>query len=529
MAAATRNTFALLVITLLAFSSVASAKTKPIKLTLPGTYTVIALAENGKSSTVNKKSGSVKVTPKASKVSLHLIDPSGKYVAMVVMGKSGKKQVSTCVKAGANLGRLKVKNGYATPTNKKKAKNGKCSSLKAKAKGGKPIGAGVFGRVKAKAAGVNGPGKDIDKDGLPGAFDVDDDGDMILDNFDSSNRASAVARVAENMGPPPPGGPGGPGGENNSFRVFSNLKLEMAQSLNVNAMGVTQEQIDQMVSEHQTLAIQVAGGGSVELNCTGLSYCSSGGTGKVLSASPGASPGFPDCCDSDGDGFGTMPVGPTGDFQLLTGAKSSDIRTGDTFVELVNSGSGTTELPGILNYAFVTTPALQSWSDGTSSGTVTYPVLPMSPGEMNNGIPVAANSSGHVVVTLTYWRPQRFAISGSGEGDGFVDIGHLKYTADVPNNPFIGSGDPGQGPGNCPASSYSTSDPNLVVGSEEEPVDQHGDQAADPANTLTFTVDLTACLGSTPFNVGSTLGLDIQARSNDGDNAAQKIFIKRVS
>ena len=58
-----------------------------------------------------------------------------------------------------------------------------------------------------------------------------------------------------------------------------------------------------------------------ELDCGGLGYCSTGGSGKALERSRA----FPDDFDSDTDGFGLLGVGPTGDFQLLTGAKASEI------------------------------------------------------------------------------------------------------------------------------------------------------------------------------------------------------------
>jgi hypothetical protein len=44
-----------------------------------------------------------------------------------------------------------------------------------------PIGAGVFGRVRSSPGGPPGQGRDRDHDGLPGLFDVDDDGDLRLD------------------------------------------------------------------------------------------------------------------------------------------------------------------------------------------------------------------------------------------------------------------------------------------------------------------------------------------------------------
>jgi hypothetical protein len=87
---------------------------------------------------------------------------------------------------------------------------------------------------------------------------------------------------------------------------------------NAHAAAVSDAQIDAAMSTAQTLAIQVAPG-QVELDCGGLSYCSKGGTGTTLEGGGR----FPDDFEADGDGFGVLAVGPTGDFQLRTGARAA--------------------------------------------------------------------------------------------------------------------------------------------------------------------------------------------------------------
>jgi hypothetical protein len=236
---------------------------------------------------------------------------------------------------------------------------------------------------------------------------------------------------------------------------------------------------------------------------------------------------FPAAFDTDGDGFGTLTAGPTGDFQLRTGAKAPEIGSGDAFVERITTGGSETQLPGVLNYAFSTTPALTSWSEGGRSGTISYPVAPGTPG--TPGSPIGVSGSGDVIVTMTFWRPQRKAIPGSAEGSGWVDIGRLKYTADVPNGPSDpGGGDPGRGPGNCPGSTYSTSDPNLTV-TGDGVLDSASDRPSDPANALTFSINLTQCLASAgkTWGSGQALSVDVQARSEFGDNAAQMLRFRR--
>ena len=513
---------------LVAGAGTAAAKPKAIsgKLSKSG-YTIVALASNGTARATAVKGKNFKVTPPAQKVTLHLRSAGGVYAGPVVVGVKGRKRAIVGVKAGAKLGAVRISKGYAKPR-RKLSKRYVDRSATARAKKGVPLGAGLFGRVKAKADGAAGQGRDQDGDGLPGAFDVDDDGDLVLDNVEA--RSASGARMSAVPPPPPPGGvPGPPRPAAQGFNVFSNLKLDLSESLNANAAAVTEAQIDAVMSTHQTVAIQVPSG-DVELDCGGLSYCSKGGTGIAMGngGNPDPANAFPDAFDSDGDGFGLLKAGSTGDFQLLTGATAAEIGSGDAFVERVTRGGAESEIPGILNYVFSTTPALRSWTEGATSGTVTYPVPAGGAGTAANPVPVSA--TGDVIVAMTFWRPQRKAIPGSGEGSDWVDIGRLRYTADVPNAPVAaGPGAPGaRGPGNCAASAYSTADPNLKVGGDGVE-DSSADRPSNPANTLTFSVNLTRCLAAAgvAWLSGETLQVDIQARSSFGDNAAQKVSFRR--
>lgn len=523
---------ALIVAALVFVSTVApaAAKLKPIsgKLSKPG-YTVIALASNGKARATAAKGRNFKVTPPAKNVTLHLRSADGVYAGPIVVGAKGKKRAIVGVKAGAKLGVVKILKGYAKPK-RKLSKRSVDRAATARAKKGVPLGAGLFGRVKAKTAGAAGQGRDYDGDGLPGAFDVDDDGDLVLDNVETRN-ATGARISAEPLPPVPPGQnpPGGAPPAAERFGMFSNLKLDLSESLNANAGAVTDAQIDAVMSKYQTLAIQVASS-EAELDCGGLSYCSMGGTGIAMGngGNPDPANAFPDAFDSDGDGFGLLEAGSTGDFQLLTNAKAGEIGSGDAFVERVRRSGAESEVPGILNYVFSTTPALNGWNEGATAGTVTYPVPAGGAGTAANPIPVSA--TGDVIVAMTFWRPQRKAIPGSGEGSDWVDIGRLKYTADVPNAPAAGGpGAPGaRGPGNCAASTYSTTDANLKVGLDGVE-DSSVDRPSVPANTLTFSVNLTQCLAASAitWSSGQTLQVDIQARSSFGDNAAQKVSFRR--
>ena len=133
------------------------------------------------------------------------------------------------------------------------------------------------------------------------------------------------------------------------------------------------------------------------------------------------------------------------------------------------------------------------------------------------------------MLKVSGWRPQRAGVSGAGEAT-YVDLGNSKITIDIPNGPTPGG--PAQGPGNCVASAYSESDTNLSV-SADGLQDSKGDIDADASNTYEFTLDVNSCLASSPsgaisWDPGQSLSLDLQFRSRDGDNAAQKICLRRV-
>jgi hypothetical protein len=533
---------ALSVLGALAVPGVAVAKPNPISLKLSKAgYKVVALDNAGHA--VKAAGRNVKLTPTASRFTLHLIDARGNYAGPVVVAGKGAKVV-VGLRGGGRLGTVKVKRGYGVAHAPKRAVDKRRT---ARARRGVPLGARVLGRVAGGPKGSAGAGLDVDRDGVPGAFDVDDDGDLLLDNVDkASQRTLRQVPAGPNpnppvgppnpgqapVGPPNPGRPpvgppgAGPGtgaaGPVPGFTLFSNLKLDIGLSLNANAGAVTDGQIDDALARWATLAISVPAGDAVELDCLGLAYCSAGGTGTTL---VGDKP-FPGDFDADSDGFGTITRGATGDFQLHPGATSAEIGSGDSFIQRVTAAGVETTAAATLNYVFSTTPALTAFTTAAGSGTISYPVVPRALGTAQNPIPVPAGSP----INLAFWRPQRKAIEGSGEGSGFVDIGHLTYSADIPNGPSAAD-EPGGGPGpggRCQGQ-YASTDTEATV-TAEGILDEADDRAAAPANTLSFTVDADACLAANAVTwpVGDKLGIDIQARAAQGDNAAQKIWFKRV-
>ncbi|MGH3116918.1 MAG: hypothetical protein ACRDQ2_07350 [Gaiellales bacterium] len=516
---------------LLATSGSAAAAPKRIsgKLSEPG-YTVIALAANGKAKSVRVRRGRFLLRPSATRVTLHLRAPNGTYAGPIVVGRRKRGRLSILgVRAGARLGKVRVRRGHAK-VSKRLRRQWVDASRRARARNGVPIGAGVFGRVRSRHVRASAPG-DRDLDGIPDVLDIDDDGDRILDSFDRSR----AARAAQ--------------GDEPGFQLQTSLGVGLQDSANANAPGLTPAQIEAALPAWGRVDIQVLPGG--ELDCGrpqkrtdptvgGRIYCSRGGTGTLGRYEEPPYPEFPECCDSDGDGFGRLlntgdsPEGTPFMF-LFPGATSAQIGTGDLLIQRITEGGVERERAALLGYMFATVPALKSYDDGAgNSMTVSYPVAghqpgPPGPGVQGNPFPVEARPNGNVILTLTFWRPQRRPIPGeAGYSDpptSWTDIGRLNYTAGINSTPL-----------GCPQGSFSENDPNLAQvsytgGSNYDGLaDLVADRPADPANTFTYTLNLTECLSShgRSFNRGQERGFDFSGIAPaSGDDTTQAVHFKR--
>jgi hypothetical protein len=134
-------------------------------------------------------------------------------------------------------------------------------------------------------------------------------------------------------------------------------------------------------------------------------------------------------------------------------------------------------------------------------------------------------SSGKI--TLTFWRPQRAALPG--EAGSFYDIGHLHY------------GVPMQG-GNrelgCGAQFYSNLSSTLAVSQSSQDQFYNGlfplhdtadDSPSNPANQLSFTVDLAGCMTANGVPTTGQVQLPIsavdEARQGGTDRSVQTISV----
>jgi hypothetical protein len=523
-------------LSLLCLSHSALAQQKPLsgefQKQLPAGSTLLAIGSNGRASAALVTGKKFRVIPPTASARLYILKGnkvSGQVVLSRCKNKKGskvinakscdKQQVYTSFKAGKKLGTIAtVGSAYVI----RSASLGTVVVAdKAAAKDFAPVGLAKLGlgggggaTAKENSSTLAEAGADTDLDGLVDALDIDDNGNGVIDNYDSSTQAPT---------------------SNDAFKVFSNLKLELSESLNLHATGsLSSAAIDAALQSVQTLAIQVAGGTGEtnELDCGTLGYCSAGGTGRSNNQPfPGAPGGT---FDSDSDGFGTITRGPTNDFQLQTRATSAAISAGDTMIQRVTAADGSErQIPGVLNFVFNSTPALKTIAvNGNGAQTIDYTVTPRLGSRQNC---IQAPASGEVILAITGWRPQRAGVTAAGEG-AFVDIGRSLVTIDIPNGPVTsGSTSPGtNGPGNCASAAYSVpSDPNLTV-SGNGLQDGIADTAAVNTNTYSFAVNVSSCLSSAPsgpisWPANTELYIDLQFRSKDGDNSAQKFCVKRAA
>jgi hypothetical protein len=522
---------------LLATGAPVSAAPKRIsgKLSKPG-YTVIALAASGEAATAHARDRNFRLSPPSRRVTLHLRGPDGVYAGPVVIFGAGKRAI-VGVRAGARLGEIKVagRKGYAKVAKRAPAKS-IVRALTARAKKGVPIGAGVFGRVRSKPPRNRILG-DADFDGIHDTLDIDDDGDLILDNVDSAS----AARTADHAPGYPPGHPPGA-----PFNVLSTLSVPALReaanasprhSADPSRPAFGDAEIDDRFKTFAALgfgAISGPGIVSTELDCGGLAdpptpalmYCSPGGTGFAYHPTrplnpaepptepfPGE-PGDPDGFDRDGDGQGTLPPSRGAGAYLEPRVTTAEVKTGDLFIERGNDANGV-EIKAFtttLQYVFATPPMLASYDDGPGGIPHTQVQYPRPPGASDDLAvaprPAGDPFAGDVVVTLTFWRPQRRRIEndpalGPGDSPTWTDIGLIRH------------GVMGRGIGgvhNCPQRAFlpETDDSltdlppggTVIGGGGYE--DTIHDRPANPAHTLTFTVNLSECLRA--FGRESDLG-----------------------
>lgn len=369
------------------------------------------------------------------------------------------------------------------------------------------------GQPAQPGAGVGAPsqddtlGGDKDDDGLLNAFDVDDDGDGIIDSADSTTPTPTVS--ADN-------GTADCGAI--TWRIFTNYKatgdaykgtinaygtgaFEATSASIASTIGATMSMVFQPITTVCGSAVTksyIKGNGApyapadyVEVGKT----CNTGDYQWLIGAGR--------MCSTDGTGY---------DFGSKYTFSGTDLPTGqDTFTMKVDTADGKSyEFTSSPGFVFVTHPMFISYNDGTGEKQVQY-------GAPSVNISVAKST----VLTLKMYRPQRLAIDG--ESGTFYDLGGFKVSPDIPNGIMAGqpgqpnpTSQPSQGPGKCDAQ---------AVTDTEMTSDQPINTSTKP--TMTIKWELGKCFDekSIAWSAGS-LTVDIQVEpSGPGGNAAQKLFL----
>lgn len=360
-------------------------------------------------------------------------------------------------------------------------------------------------------------GGDADDDGIPNAFDVNDDGDSKVDSADSNTPEPNVSGSSTDAASCEAAA---------SFHIFTNYKAtdpSFADTLNFYGTGshaATDASIFTQVAASMSMVFspitQVCGETvtKMEIKGVGVSYAptayaevTAGGTGDIQWQI----------------GLGTINNVATTGFTEQTFTSQASLPSGqDTFIQQVTTTSGNVyEFTATAGFVFVTHPMLQSYCIKTTTDTSLSCVssLQFTTIDYNaSPIPRIAIASTETLV-LRMYRPQRFAIDG--EPSGLYNLGGYRYTPDMPNPPSDGA--TGGNFGKCDGATYTD------VEMTTDTLANSSDSTA--TSTLQVSWDLQACFTarSKSWSTG-TVTIDIQVEpSGPGGNSAQKLFLTLTS
>ena len=538
----------------------AASKQYTVKARIAGAKdkTVLLVAKTGrvlasKKITSNTATAVTLKTPSKPKIStlagatLQLVSSTtGDYFGPVVLGWKGTKltsaskvytKFSSSAPTTIDLKTIEIKSvtkkqGYGY-TAKNTASTTVNTASATKAASGKPKGVGNYGKTKTASAsalfltGNRSPmacpptcpdpaavnvdtldGGDFDDDGIPNAFDVNDDGDAKVDSADSNTPEPNVSGSSTDPATCEAAA---------SFHIFTNYKAtaaNFADTLNFYGTGIheaTDASIFTRVAASMSMVFspitQVCGETvtKMEIKGVGVSYAptayaevTAGGTGDIQWQI----------------GKGTInDVAATG-FTAQTFTTRASLPSGqDTFIQRVTTTSGKVyEFTATAGFVFVTHPMLQGYCVGTTADGSCDSYTPIDYSQ--DSIPSISVGSTDTLV-LRMYRPQRFAIDG--EAPGFYNLGGFRYTPDMPNAPSGGA--MGGNFGKCDGATYTDGEmktDTLANSSDSKTL-----------STVQASWNLKDCFTaqSKPWSTG-TVTIDIQVEpSGPGGNSAQKLFL----
>jgi hypothetical protein len=349
-------------------------------------------------------------------------------------------------------------------------------------------------------------GGDADDDGIPNAFDVNDDGDAVLDSADTSTPAP---KAAADDGTSTCGAV--------DFKIFTNYKATQGgYAGTINAYGVGGFKADKVniastITKTMSMVFspitQVCGSAVTRTYLKGVDVayapteyqelqkpCNTGDYQWLIGAGK--------MCGTDASGFSFGSAYTFGATDLPTGQ--------DTFSMKVDTADGKSyEFTSSPGFVFVTHPMFIAYSnDGTTYKNIDYATtIPSPEGPRINEPTISVTQSQ--TLYLKVYRPQRLAMDG--EAGEFYDLGGFKFTPDIPNgNPSVGK---------CDA--LTSTD---TVMTSDTPIDS----ANPPVMILQWAIG-TKCYGVAPKNIAwapAPSDFDIQVEpSGPGGNSAQKIRI----
>jgi hypothetical protein len=368
-------------------------------------------------------------------------------------------------------------------------------------------------------------GGDKDDDGLPNAFDVNDDGDAKVDSADSTTPTPQAD--IENATT-------GADCSAIEFRIFTNFKATsttFAGTINAYGIGDFQASVERSraaITRSMTMVFsnidRVCGSlvTKTEIKGVGVPYvpaeytelenaCNTGdyqfaiGSGKVCPGDPSnefdLNPG-----GYDFETEGTLPSGQ------------------DTFqIKLTTEDGGVYEVTSSAGFVFVTHPMVVAYGTSLDGRTnVDYTLTQTGPeGTRLTNEPTIAVNVGQTLY-LEIYRPQRLAIDG--ETGDFYDLGGFRYTPDIPNYRETQFG-PSLGKCDVMTTVDGATDETGPDGGDSFVSDRPVDVTDRP--TLILEWDLSACLAARSFDwVPGTYDFDIQVEpAGPGGNSAQKVKV----
>lgn len=539
----------------------------------PQNYTVLLVSRNGDSTVVPGGKFRLKVTKtRATGASLHLVTKSGSYAGPVVLKFDKKKGTANTQLSGksGDVGKIAMLTGYSVAAAKKTTAIQTRTTISVTSRG-KPAGAGTLGLTPTVSGGSvrkvsvstadddRPPGEDTDKDGIPNTIDLDDDADGRLDIVDASNPSKSA------------------------LTTRSIMFLDISKTINLHA-GMTetdmQSSLDAVLQSNNNFSIHIRlpfvadpaqRPDGVHVSCAAeVKWCAPGTPatlfgGGILPDANGKPGPVTKWVDMKADGFPlSLPFGsgPNCDAtvglptmtsanpackppyvalsrQIIPQLPSADVKAGGLFtVNFTRSGRVARSITGTLAPYFTSVPAVKEVLSNGQTRAVDYalkgfgvdPKLGEPPTEINTRIGAYGTKKNPFLLgadrtlTVTFWRPQRSGVTQAGEGR-YVDMGGLRYGFHVHNEVTNNS---------CPADAYSglssglTNQPTGALNPVTPLLDASRDSVPDRSVTISFTVDLSRCVGGADIGTTSQLVSLIASSPSNGDAQAYQDFYLKL-